>query len=37
MKAQPAPVVSGKYFSADFPAVCFQLIPLAEGKISSNG
>src|SRR5579864_413286 len=37
MKAQPAPVVSGRYFSADFPATCFHEIPLAEGLTSSNG
>src|SRR5215472_2517733 len=37
MNAQPAPVVSGRYFSGDLPATCFQEMPLAEGGTSSNG
>src|ERR1700746_2039516 len=35
--AQPAPVVSGKYFSGDFPLECTQRIPLFPAGISSKG
>src|SRR5580658_1028999 len=35
--AHPAPVVSGKYFSVDFPLVWVQVIPLTAERISSNG
>src|ERR1700758_3670795 len=36
-KAQPAPVVSGRYFSGDFPAVWRHVIPLIEDGTSSKG
>src|SRR5580658_5647370 len=36
-KAQPAPVVSGKYFSGDLPFTCLQEMPLAEVGTCSNG
>src|SRR6266403_733927 len=35
-KAQPAPVVSGRYISGERPFTCDQEIPLAEGGISEN-
>src|SRR5438876_9646970 len=37
MKPQPAPVVSGKYISAERPLLCTQLIPLTEAGTSSKG
>src|SRR5580704_3162572 len=35
-KAQPAPTVSGRYISAEIPAVWDQRIPLDEGGTSAN-
>src|SRR5271154_3642261 len=35
-KAQPAPLVSGRCFSADFPAVCTQVMPLIDAGTSSK-
>jgi len=34
--AQPAPLVSGRCFAADRPAVCAQRIPLFVAGISSK-
>jgi hypothetical protein len=37
MNAHPGPLVSGKYFVADLPAVCAQVMPLADDGTSEKG
>src|SRR5262245_47404136 len=37
MKAQPAPVDSGRYFCADLPLLWTKLMPEAEAGISEKG